>query len=213
MNCRLTNAIRIGCIILISIYAYTSFGQQTLKFGLRVGGTLASQNISYEGISGILPDIKSKLGYDVAFIAERPLSSTFHLHTGIHLAQAGYQTKDKVVFGNVVGRVKATLLYVQVPLLLRFEAVKIFKTMKLSVLGGPYVAYALSGDVADQEIEFDGDLKRFDFGASGGLQVALGRHLFADARYNLGLADISDVKGLEASANNQIFTFGLGYMF
>lgn len=187
--------------------------QKNTRIGIRLAGTLASQDIKYTGFAGALPDIKSKLGYDIGIVLDKKLFGNFHIVTGLHYAQAGYKTDDQVLIGSFVEGVEATVNYVQVPLLLRWAAVKFSKNLELSAMAGPYAAYALDGEVAKMDIAFDGDIKRFDFGLTFGVNIGLSQHIFVDARYNLGIADISDVDGIEASANNQIFTFGVGYLF
>lgn len=195
------------------LIGHDSHAQKNTRIGIRLAGTLASQDIEYTGFAGDLPDIKSKLGYDIGVIVDKKLAGNFHILTGLHFAQAGYKTDNEVLLGTYVQGVEATVTYLQVPALLRWAAVKFSKNFELSAMAGPYAAYALDGDVADMDITFDGDIKRFDFGVTFGVNIGLSKHIFLDARYNLGIADISDVEGIEASANNQIFTFGVGYLF
>jgi opacity protein-like surface antigen len=92
--------------------------------------------------------------------------------------------------------------YLRLPIMAKYYVME-----GLSLQAGPEIAFK----IAAQEDLVDEATKSLDFGLGFGAGYELSNGLMFDARYNLGLANISDVDGFDfGNAGLQI---GLGYRF
>ena len=91
-------------------------------------------------------------------------------------------------------------------------------TDDISVLAGPQIGFLMAADVQGNDV-IDG-YNRVDFSANIGGAYELDSGLFFEARYSLGLSDISDEENVNddeptvnVDVNNRVFQIGLGYRF
>ena len=90
--------------------------------------------------------------------------------------------------------------YLRVPIMAKYYVIE-----GLSLQAGPEIAFKAGGDDTIKNA-----VKSMDYGLGLGAGYELTNGLMFDARYNLGLANISDVGG---SVKNVSFQLGLGYRF
>jgi hypothetical protein len=90
--------------------------------------------------------------------------------------------------------------YIAIPVM-----AKIYMTKSLSLELGPQASFLVSN-----KKEFDvADPKTFDFSLNAGLGLKVVGGLFVQARYGIGLTEISE----EADFKNSVFQLSAGYMF
>jgi opacity protein-like surface antigen len=101
---------------------------------------------------------------------------------------------------SIEGAKDAKLNYLRIPIMAKYYIME-----GLNLQAGPEVAFKAGGDdgIKDQA-------KSLDYGLGIGAAYELESGLMFDARYNLGLANISDAGG---SVKNVSFQVGLGYRF
>lgn len=175
-------------------------------FGVRAGLNVANQSIELGGIS-IKPD--NKIGFDVAILYNAAFDGGFAIQPEVHWAQAGF----KAEIANL-GTGEASLNYIQVPVLFKYDLLSNNDNLAISPFVGPYVSVGVSGTQGDIDIEFDGDYKRLDYGVVFGAMFQFNPGFFFDVRYNLGLADISDAQSVsDITLKNEILGIGVGFIF
>ena len=91
--------------------------------------------------------------------------------------------------------------YISVPVMAKFYLLP----DRLSLMAGPQFSFLVN----DAEEAFD--TKSFDLAASGGVELKIIAGLFAQARYNVGLNNVSDSDDIDIK--NNVFQLSVGYMF
>lgn len=155
------------------------------KIGIRAGVISAKQDIQNE--TGTY-DLSSKLGADIALIADFPIG-IFSISPEFHWLQKGGKVND--LQGNI-GEVSRTFNYLEIPLLLKLN---FGKGVGFSLFAGPSFGYLLNGtdkdmDGSTSDIDLD-FYKQTEFGAHVGGGIGLGP-IKVDLRYVFGLTDIFD---------------------
>ena len=158
------------------------------------------------------------------------LSPFFSLQPELSYMQKGTRVQDDFSGGGIVRDYdfRARINYLNLPVLgkgmIRTGPVEIF------ALAGPEIGYALSGKfkydgvltdgekgtIEERDIDFEDDhLSRFDFGlifgAGMGLDAGPGK-IVLDARYDLGLFNLSTLEESDNKVYNRGFGFSMGYM-
>ncbi len=101
---------------------------------------------------------------------------------------------------SIEGAKDAKLNYLRIPIMAKFYVMD-----GLSLQAGPELAFKAGGDDTIKD-----GVKSMDYGLGLGAGYELESGLMFDARYNLGLANISDAAG---SLKNVGIQIGLGYRF
>ena len=101
---------------------------------------------------------------------------------------------------SIEGAKDAKINYLRIPIMAKYYVANGF-----NLQAGPEVAFKAGGDNFIKD-----SVKSLDFGLGIGAGYELSSGLMFDARYNLGLANISNVGG---SFKNVSFNIGLGYRF
>ena len=111
--------------------------------------------------------------------------------------------KDKAAASDVKFRVT----YIDVPVLVRFGRTN------FHVFTGPQVSYKLDAEASSKKfvrtVDLDDEVEKLDFGWTVGASVERNR-ISLDARYTLGLKDISTHASSTDSAKNRTFTVLVG---
>lgn len=185
--------------------------------------TAAALTLGLAGTADAQVDVGLKVGLTFATLSESSLSPDFKsqtgfvagVHIGIPLGSLRFQPEALIAQQgtNVQGATETTGLevnYLVIPANLRFNLGS--GGIQPFILGGPYAAFKLSctiehvGDCAD-----DVDLSGSDWGLGFGGGINLGS-FFAEARYNLGLKDISNVsQGFDSK--QRVFMVMVGVSF
>ena len=156
--------------------------------GIRAGVMSSKQNVQDGNIT---EDYKSKLGADIALIADFPIG-IMSISPEFHWLQKGAKIED---LNGTIGEVSRTFNYLEIPLLLKLN---FGKGAGFFLMAGPSVGYLLDGtdkDMDGQTNDIDLDFyNRTEWGAHVGGGISLGT-LKIDLRYIFGLTDIFDDSG------------------
>ena len=182
--CTLSAVILIACAVA---------AQQT-HFGLKGGVNFSSVEID-DG-----DDYESKTGIHLGGLA--------HIHITRHFA-----LQPELVFSTQGGEdegenMKLKLNYVNIPVLAQYMTNEGFRLQTGPQLGILASAKSKFGDV---EIDSDDDVSTVDFSWSFGAGYLFRSGFGIDARYNLGISNISDDESFEA--RNRVFQLGVFYQF
>ena len=193
--------------VFLSIVAILAFGftnAQTVKFGVKGG-------LNVTTITGGELSASSKVGFHVGGLAEIKFGEKFAVQPELLYSTKGAKSNYDFGFGG--GDLENNLSYIDLPVM-----VKYFVIEGLSIEAGPQVSFLI-----DANQKFDGeseDIKEFmntvDFGFNIGAGYALPNGLMFQARYNLGLMDISkeeDGAFTNYDEKNNGFQISVGYMF
>lgn len=165
---------------------------QGIDFGIKAGANFSkfSGDLDSDGITN----------FHAGAVVEVNLMPTFSVQAeGLFSSQGG---KAKYDDGGVVGVAKdINLDYISVPVMAKFYLLP----DRLSVMAGPQFSFLVS----DAKEAFD--TKSFDMAAAGGVELKIFAGLFAQARYTVGLSNVSDVS--EVDVKNNVFQLSVGYFF
>ncbi|MFL9830924.1 porin family protein [Flavobacterium sp. ST-87] len=166
---------------------------QSIRFGIKGGANFANQNgdASFDGIEYNKEGITS---YHAGLVSEIKLFDSFAIQPELLYSTQGASYKDAVnEFKNELG-------YLSIPVLAKF-----YLSESLSLEVGPQASFLLS-ERNDFDVE---DAKTFEFAVAGGLGLNITKNLFIQARYGLGLTEVSK----EADIKNSTFQLSAGIMF
>ncbi|WP_330747009.1 porin family protein [Chryseobacterium sp. CP-77] len=152
-------------------------------------------NQAIKGVSGE----KSKVGFQAGLAVNIPTGAgNFSVQPEVNFVSKG--TKFKNSFANQ----SFNFNYIEVPVLAKYAFGPVY------VNAGPSVGFLMGKNNAVKAVY--GKTKSIDFGVQMGAGVAIPAgpgNFIVDARYNLGLTNISDVKGTDIK--NRGFAVSLGY--
>ncbi|GGD48911.1 porin family protein [Muriicola marianensis] len=175
-------------ILLVALIAYgTNANAQNVTFGVKAGANFSNLKVVFDG-EGASPDGATSLY--VGGLVDVGISENFHFQPELLYSIEGAQD--------------AEVSYVNVPLMVKYYLVEGF-----NIQAGPQI-----GILADAEGGTDG-LKGTNFGLNFGAAFEVIGGFFADARYNLGVANIAeDDPGFsDAKLRTKGFQLGVGYRF
>jgi len=181
----------------IMIAGITNSNAQFVKFGLKGGANFSNFNGGTDGI-----DYKNKTGFHAGAVVELKVLENFSIQPEAMFSSQGAAS-------DVNGVDDFNLDYISVPVLAKFYLI----SDRLSIEAGPQFSFLVddSSKVVDElGNTYEGaDPKSFDFAVAGGIGLNIAGGLFAQARYTIGLTEISK----NADAKNAVFQVSLGYMF
>lgn len=180
--------------------AFAQHSAQKVSFGLKGGLNVSTLNNS----SNSGADYKTKLGFNAGGLAHIHLAPQLALQPEIYYSAQG----AKFDIGSTEGKIK--LGYINVPVLVQYMFDNGFRLQ-----AGPQVGFLINADSELGSVETDvkKNYKKVDFGITGGVSyVEPSSGVGIDARYNLGLSDINDVKA-SYKTTNRGFQVGLFYIF
>ncbi len=173
--------------------------------GIRAGVISSKQDIQN---NSFIDEAGSKLGADVAFVADFPIG-ILSISPEFHWLQKGGKIED---LQGSVGEVSRTFNYLEIPLLLKLN---FGQKVGFFLLAGPSVGYLLNGTDKDMDgstTDIDLDFyKRVEYGAHAGAGIGLGP-IRVDVRYIFGLNDIFD-DAQDIEVTNSSIGAGVSLMF
>jgi len=220
--------------LLITLLFFTGImlQAQDIHWGVKFGGAIT--NFSYSDMPEGSLEPGSKFGFYLGGVAEYALNDQLSLAPELLLSTAGAKYESEISTDSY-GYVSSSyiylddkMMYLDLPIIFKYYA-----SENLSLEFGPQIGFLLSAKydaetstkVVDSEgnilvdessvednVDAKDSLNGTDFGLSLGLGYKLESGLFFNARYNIGLSNISkdddtyDVK-------NTAIQFGLGYFF
>ena len=154
------------------------------SYGIKAG-------LNFANLSGGDADgFDGRTGFHVGAIAEVKIFQNLALQPELLYSTQGAELEDA----------KYELGYLSLPVMAKF-----FLNDRLSIHFGPQFGVLVS---ESDEISVN-DNNTFDFGLAGGLEYRLVGGLFAQARYNAGMSEISQ----DADIKNSVFQLSIGYLF
>lgn len=224
---------------LVAMATTLGFSQE-IKYGIKGGLNISTFRIKQNIVDNDLVDgfversPSSRLGFQIGGLIEMPISEKLSYQFELLYVQGGtkgkyFNTNKRAWYdynkGNIVidtyvegvNEFEIKLHQIQAPFLLKYEVVP-----NLKLNGGVYLASIIGGAEKDQgeweayEEDFADIYKTLDFGLIAGIEYNFPNKLFLDARYNLGLNNISNEKyrGKELiKVFNSGLQLGVGYKF
>lgn len=173
-------------------FIVSSLTAQKTSFGLKAGYNSSSVKVK-DGI-----DYDSKSGFHAGGLA--------HIHIDKHFA-----VQPELVFSLQGGERTNTTLrlnYLNIPVAFQYMAGEGFRLQT-----GPQLGFQLSAEskFGDGEVDVDDVYSTIDFSWLFGAGYIFPSGLGIDARFNLGISNISDESDFEA--RNRVFQLGLFYQF
>lgn len=184
---------------IILIAALTFFGTLTTQAQLlRIGvkGGLNYANLTGTDIVVNTENYKSDAitSYHIGLLAEIKLTEKFGVQPELLYSTQGASYKSAIQeFKNELG-------YLAIPVM-----AKIYLNNTLSLELGPQASFLLS---EKDKVNIE-DSKTFDFAVAAGLGVKITKSIFVQARYGLGLTEVS----AQAKAKNSVVQVSAGIMF
>ncbi|HYD90349.1 MAG TPA: porin family protein [Flavobacterium sp.] len=172
--------------LLLSAVAVVAFGltAQAQDSEMRFGAKAGVNMTNFGGDA----DSDGKTGFYVGALVDLAISDNFHV-------------QPEVLY-SAEGADEAGVDYIRIPVMAKYYIME-----GLSLQAGPEVAFKISA-----EDDFTDEMtKSIDFGLGAGAAYELPMGLFFDARYNLGLSNISEVDGFDMT--NTGIMIGAGYRF
>ncbi|WP_010665584.1 porin family protein [Marinilabilia salmonicolor] len=189
--------------VMLLVVSTGSFAQA--KFGLKAGVNFANQDWSSEGLS-LSPD--SKTGLVFGGFVNLKLSDDFALQPELLYASKGTKFDGGIFDSSEEMDLKMN--YLSVPVMAKYY----FGGFNLQA--GPTFDFLLSADVESggEEEDVKDEFKGMDLGLGLGLGYELPAGLSIDARYILGLSDISDSEDMDGvEIKNKTFQVTVGFSF
>ena len=188
-------------MILVLIAAGSAmFASAQIQFGVKAGYNLTNLTISPSQ-----PGFSSKSDFSAGVLASIPLLASCSLQPEIMYSGQGASFSDSSATG------KLNYSYLNVPVLFKYQ-----HSSGLFLETGPQVGFLLSAKATSdgQSADTKSSTQSVDFAWAFGLGFKLPLGLGIDARYNLGLTNLSkgDISS-EGTAKNSVFQFGLFFMF
>ena len=165
----------------------TTAQAQAVKFGVKAG-------LNYANLTGTDIQTDAITSYHAGLVAELKLTDGFSVQPELLYSTQGATYKDAgTEFKNELG-------YLSIPVLAKIHLNKSF-----SLDLGPQASFLLS-----ERNDFDvKNAETFDFAAVGGLGLNLTENIFLQARYVLGLTEVSK----DAETKNSVFQLSAGFTF
>lgn len=183
-------------ILSIALFSITTFvvQAQSVKFGIKAGFNYANElgtNISVDSKDYETEAITS---YHAGLVAE------IGLFKGVAFQPELLYSTQGATYTNALEEIKNELGYISIPAVLKINLNKSF-----SLELGPQASFLLN-EKNDFEVK---DSNTFDFSVVGGLGLKVTKNLFLQARYGLGLTEMSE----DAKTKNSVIQVSAGILF
>jgi len=195
------------CIFLIAVISVSAqktegANSSRVKFGIKLGVNLA--NITETPMPTNI-STSSLLGFTGGIYSTIRLDSNFAIQPEFSYSQMGATVTGGSFFGD---KQKLLLTYLNVPVLVKFYPIK-----PLALVLGPQIGFlnsasSNSSNGISSGNDISSTLKKNDFSAIVGAEVNLSDILFLSARYQIGLANVSNSTDGTTDKNNG-FSFTL----
>jgi len=181
------------CLVaFVAIFGIANINAQGANFGAKAG-------VNFANFSGDITDNKALTGFHFGVFAEVELSEALIFQPEILYSAQGTKFEDSGV------SVDFNANYINIPLMIKYGVAEGF-----NLEAGPQIGFLISAEIADQDIK--DEMESIDFGLNFGASYDFTEDLFAQARYNLGLANAAKDSGDE-KINNSVISLSVGYRF
>lgn len=171
-----------------------------VKFGFKAGYNLAN-------FGGDVENNKALSGFHLGGFVEIPVSEKFAIQPEILYSAQGAKSEYSETYMGYTINYKSELKfdYINIPVMAKYYVMD-----KLAVMAGPQFGFLVKADANGLDVK--DEVKKFDFGVGVGANYYFTENIFAGARYNFGLSNISD-EGDDYKINNQVLQVSVGYRF
>jgi len=180
-------------IFLTAVLLITASAVAQAQFSVGLKGGLNFANLDVTDIAGTYDN---RTGYHLGAFTQFKFTK-FAIQPEIIYSEQGSKVKDPNL-----GSVESNFSYVNIPIIL-----KLYTIGGLNLQAGPQFGFLTSAEWGDQSIK--DELKNSDFSVGLGVGWDSPFGLILDARYNLGISDVSDVAA--AQIKNQVWQISAGF--
>jgi hypothetical protein len=185
---------RIILSAVVALAVHTAIAQSSkVQFGIKAGVNLANFN------EDATPNSDAKVGLNIGGLAHIHLSKQFAVQPEVVFSMQGAE------FSNGT---KSKVNYINIPVLGQYMFGEGFR-----VQTGPQLGILASAESKfnDVEVDSDDDYRKTDFAWTFGAGYLSKSGLGVDARYNLGISDITKTEA--SDVKNRVWQLGLFYQF
>lgn len=200
------------CLTLLSISLTQAQSDADNPWSLALKGGL---NVTT--FAGDVTDEEYAAGFNAGIAIERKLTEKWALQGEVVFSVQGAKFEGPVYLDEYIYDMKDhyKLSYINVPVLAKFYA-----TPRLNFFAGPQVGFLVEaawrieynnglGDSGEGSINVKNQFKSTDVAAVLGLGCEITKKFYAEARYNMGVTNASDIPDI--SVQNRVFQFGVAY--
>lgn len=183
-------------ILSIALFSITTFvvQAQSVKFGIKAGLNYANEIGTNIIVNSENYKTEAITSYHAGVVAE------IGLFKGLAFQPELIYSTQGATYKNVDEEIKNELGYLSIPAVLKIDLNKSF-----SLELGPQASFLLS-----EKNDFDAkDSNTFDFSIVGGLGLKVTKSIFVQARYGLGLTEMSE----DAKTKNSVVQVSAGILF
>ncbi|MTG98868.1 MULTISPECIES: porin family protein [Myroides] len=173
----------------------------------------AKAGVNFANINGSDANGDTRTAFHIGAVAEIFINEKFSIQPELLYSAQGMKFDDIDEYYNdntfiTTSNTYTTKLdYITIPVMAKYY---IFQG--LNVQAGPQFAFNVAAKSAGEDMK--DVIKTFDFGLNFGLGYELPLGLFVDARYNLGLSNVTKkIEGETLKAKNGVFQLSVGYKF
>ena len=177
--------------------ALTTIQAQSVKLGIKAGLNYANQTGTAITVNSKNYQTEAISSYHAGLVAEINLFEGLALQPELLYSTQGATYKG---ISGTIGDITNKVGYLAIPVM-----IKIGLSKSISLELGPQASFLLSGK--DQFVVKDPST--FDFAVAGGLGLKVTKSIFLQARYGLGLTEISK----EAQTKNSVVQVSAGLLF
>jgi hypothetical protein len=181
------------CVVLVlTLLSATLAKAQHTNFGIKAGYNSSSVQIS-DGA-----DYEGKSGLHIGGLAHIHITSHFAVQPELVFTMQGGETTNS----------KLKMNYLNIPVLGQYMVNDGFRLQT-----GPQIGFLVSAEqkIGNIEVDVDDTFSSVDFSWAFGAGYIFSSGFGIDARYNLGLSNVSDDSDFEAK--NRVFQVGVFYQF
>ena len=181
-------------IAVLLFSALTTIQAQSLKLGLKAGLNYANQTGTNLTVDSKNYQTEAISSYHAGLVAE------INLFEGLALQPELLYSTQGATYKNALGDITNEVGYLSIPIMIK---INLSKSISLEL--GPQASFLLSEKDSVNLYKSN----TFDFAVAGGLGLKVTKSLFLQARYGLGLTEISK----EAQTKNSVIQVSAGLLF
>ena len=185
---------KIFLISTLLLFTTVSIQAQSIKFGVKAGLNYANEIGTNIIVNSTNYKTEAITSYHAGLVAQ------IGLFKGVAFQPELLYSTQGATYTNALEDIKNELGYISIPAILKID---LNKTFSLEL--GPQASFLLS-----HKNDFDvKDSNTFDFSVVGGLGLKITKSLFLQARYGLGLTEMSS----DAQTKNSVVQVSAGILF
>ena len=184
-------------IAVLLFSALTTIQAQSLKLGLKAGLNYANQTGTNLTVDSKNYQTEAISSYHAGLVAELSLFKGLAIQPELLYSTQGATYKG---ISGTIGDITNKVGYISIPVIIK---INLSKSISLEL--GPQASFLLS----EKDNVDLGKSNTFDFGVAGGLGLKVTKSIFIQARYGLGLTEISK----EAQTKNSVVQVSAGLLF